>query len=131
MFLLKGGAAMTKRILIIENNEFILELLADLLTRFGYCVEQAQSGREGLEKLFCNEFDAILLDLHLYDMDGKDIYQRMKERSPILARRIVFFTGDFANPDTALFIASTGNLCLQKPFTVKQLEILLEKLFPE
>jgi DNA-binding response OmpR family regulator len=121
---------MTKRILIIENNEFILELLADLLTRLGYCVDQAQSGREGLEKLSGNQFDAILLDLHLYDIDGKVIYQKMKERSPMLARRIVFFTGDFADPDTAPFIASTGNLYLEKPFTVNQLKILLEKLFP-
>lgn len=122
---------MSKRILVIENDPFILELLTDLLTRFGYSVEGAPSGSEALAKLADDEFDGILLDIHLYDMDGREVYQKIKVRSFDLARRTVFVTGDLGNPQTASFIQETGNLCLQKPFTVMELKAILKRSFEE
>lgn len=122
---------MSKRILVIENDPFILELLTDLVTRFGYSVERAPSGSEALTKLADGEFDGILLDIHLYDMDGREVYQKIKVRSFDLARRTVFVTGDLGNPQTASFIQETGNLCLQKPFTVMELKAILKRSFEE
>lgn len=120
---------MQKRILVIENDAFIQALLSDLLTRFGYCVTRVQSGAEALEMIHRESFDTILLDIHLYDMDGKVIYQKVKERSEEVARKIVFVTGDLGNPETAVFIKETGNLSLQKPFTITEIKELLKKFF--
>lgn len=117
-----------KRILVIENDLFILELLTDLLSLLGYCVEKAASGSAALEKLNCGEFDAVLLDIHLADMDGKEVYMKVKERSSSLARRIIFMTGDVADPRTASFIRDTGNLYLEKPFTINQLKEILKRI---
>lgn len=122
---------MTKRILIIENDPFILELLPDLLTRFGYSVEKAPSGSKAIEKINREEFDGILLDIQLYDMDGTYLYRTLAERFPTLARRVVFVTGDLGNPKTASFIQKTGNLSLQKPFTIIDLKKVLAGLFQE
>lgn len=121
----EGERSAMKRILAIENDIFILELLTDLLPLFGYCVEKASSGSAALEKLDCGEFDAILLDIHLADMDGKEVYRKVKERSSSLARRIIFMTGDAADPKTASFIQETGNRCLEKPFRINQLKEIL------
>lgn len=122
---------MNKRILVIEDNPSILLLLTDLLTRFGYGVACASSGADALEKLGRGEFDAILLDICLPDMDGKAVYRMVKERSENLARRIILLTGDLGNPDTASFVAETGILFLEKPFTLLKLREVIERFFNE
>lgn len=122
---------MTKRILIIENDPFILELLSDLLTHFGYSVEKAPSGSEAMEKINREEFDGILLDIQLYDMDGRHLYRALAERSSLLAGKVVFVTGDLGNANTMSFIKETGNLCLAKPFTIIDLKKVLASLFQE
>lgn len=59
------------------------------MTRFGYSATPAPTGAEALEKLDHEELDGIFLDIHLYDMDGRVIYQKVKERSGDLASRTV------------------------------------------
>ena len=122
---------MNKRILVVENNLFILEVIGDLLTRFGYLVERAQTGKEALEQMEQGAFDAILLDIHLFDLDGKVVYSTLKERSPALAKRVIFVTGDLGNKETASFIKASGNLCLEKPFTLNQIKELMERFFQD
>lgn len=118
-----------KRILVIEDELFILELLTELLTHLGYVMEQAQSGNVALDKLDRGGYDAILLDIHLADMDGRVVYRKVQERFPSLAGRIVFMTGDLSDPNTASFIKESGNPCLEKPFTITQLDGFLRKVF--
>jgi CheY-like chemotaxis protein len=122
---------MTRRILVVENDPFILELLSDLLPRLGYGVDRAASAAAALQKLGSASFDAVLLDIYLTDMDGRELYQKVSERFPQLAGRIVFMTGDLGNPKTASFIQTTGNLSLDKPFTIRQLKEVMERLFQE
>jgi DNA-binding response OmpR family regulator len=118
-----------KRILVVENDPAILDLLIYILTSSGYGTERAESGKEASEKSSSEAFDAILLDIHLDDIDGKMIYRQLKERSPELAKRIIFVTGDIANPETRSFIEQTGNRSLLKPFTLKQVKQLMEQFF--
>ncbi|GEM_PF-6519913 len=66
-----------KRILIIENDSFIQQLLIDLLKRYGYSAEGAASGSEALRKINQSNFDGIFLDIHLDDMEGKAVYQKV------------------------------------------------------
>lgn len=120
-----------KRILIIDNDLAILEVLTFILKDLGYGVEEAGSGREAVEKISREAFDAILLDIHLDDTDGMTIYQKLKERSPSLAQKIIFVTGDMANPKTRSLIEHSGNRSLIKPFTFLQVEQILRDFFPE
>lgn len=119
---------MSKRILIIDDEQLLLDLLTHLLSNMGYEVDQALSGREAAGKLKDREYDAIFLDIKMPQMDGKEFYLKIRERFPPLAGRIVFITGDVANPQTVSFIEETGNLCLKKPFTIREVKALLEKL---
>lgn len=120
---------MSKRILIIDDEQLLLDLLTHLLSQIGYEVDQALSGREAAAKMKDREYDIIFLDIRMPQMDGKEFYLRIRERSPSLAGRIVFITGDVANPQTVSFIEETGNLYLKKPFTIREVQELLEKLF--
>lgn len=61
---------MTQRILLIDDDELLCEVLASFLEMSGYMVVQAGNGREGLERLGEGAFDLIVLDLLMPEMDG-------------------------------------------------------------
>lgn len=120
---------MAKRILIIDDEQLLLDLLTHLLSKIGYQVDQACDSREAAGKLKDQEYDAIFLDMKMPLMNGKEFYFKIQERFPDLAKRIVFITGDVANPETIAFLRETGNLFLQKPFTIKEVKTLLDRFF--
>ena len=120
---------MSKRILVIDDEPLIVDLLTHLLSRFDYQADQASHHQEALEKLSHIPFDAIFLDMRMPDIDGKEFYLQIRKRFPHLAERVVFVTGDIANPETMSFVRETGNLYLEKPFTMRSVKDLLEKYF--
>jgi adenylate cyclase len=66
------------RVLVIDDVEANRELIAHQLARQGYTVARAASGREGLELLAQTEFDVVLSDLMMDEMDGIDLLRRLK-----------------------------------------------------
>jgi two-component system response regulator AtoC len=70
------------KILIIDDEPSQLELLRMFLTRKGYVVESASSGSEGIEAEKRFEPDVVILDIHLPDMDGLEVLQHFKKKSP-------------------------------------------------
>lgn len=120
---------MNKRILLIDDEQLLLDLLTHLLCKIGYHVDQALDCREAAEKLKDQEYDAIFLDMKMPFMDGKEFYMKITERYPYLSKRIVFITGDVANQETVSFLREIGNLHLRKPFTIREVKDLLEKFF--
>lgn len=120
---------MDRDILVVDNEPVIVDLITLLLSRSGYRVDQASDATAALLKLDDQKYDAILLDMRLPELDGRALYERIKERSADLAARIIFVTGDLANPQTASFLQATGNPCLEKPFTCTQLVEVMERFF--
>lgn len=120
---------MGKRILVIDDEQLLLDLMEDLLVRLGYQVDPVLDVREAFDKLGEKEYDAVFLDMSMPLMDGREFYLKIREKFPALAGRIVFVTGDLANPVTASFIKESGNLLLQKPFTLSEVKDLLERCF--
>ncbi len=120
---------MAKRILIIDDEQLLLDLLTHLLSKIGYEADQALDSREAASKLKDQKYDAIFLDMKMPLMDGKELYFKIQERFPDMAKRVVFITGDIANPETVSFLEETGNLFIQKPFTIKEVKNLLDGFF--
>jgi two-component system NtrC family sensor kinase len=108
-------------VLAVDDEMVILDLIVDALGRDGHRVDTASSGREALDKLERGSYDILLLDLKMPDMDGRELFERIKARWPALSRRIVFASGDTIHPDTRRFIDQAGRPCIDKPF---KLEVL-------
>lgn len=75
------------RLLIIEDEETIALPLKKALEKKGYAVDYENNGKSGLNTALINEYDCILLDLNLPEMDGIKIAQKLKEEkisTPIL-----------------------------------------------
>jgi two-component system, OmpR family, KDP operon response regulator KdpE len=66
-----------KRILLIDDDVNILRVFTSILTREGYLVETAETGKAALEKLKKESFDACLVDVKLPDMDGTELLQKI------------------------------------------------------
>lgn len=120
---------MAKRILIVDDEQLLLDLLTHLLSKIGYEADQVLDSREAASKLKDQKYDAIFLDMKMPLMDGKALYFKIQERFPDMAKRVVFITGDIANPETVSFLEETGNLFIQKPFTIKEVKNLLDGFF--
>jgi CheY-like chemotaxis protein len=86
------------KILIVEDEPSVLNLFRYLLTDGGYSVTTAQSGPEAMEKLD-EGFDLVLTDLNMEDMDGMEVLEVVKERSPKTA--VIVVTG-YATLDSAV-----------------------------
>jgi DNA-binding response OmpR family regulator len=69
---------MAKTILIVEDDKFLRELIAQKLTKEGYDISEAVDGEEGIKKIKTEKPDLVLLDLILPGIDGFEVLSRMK-----------------------------------------------------
>ncbi len=113
-----------KRILLVDDD---IELLQSLAEQLGLLEEfatiQADTGAEALEIAKNDYFDAILLDVGLPDMDGREVCRLMR-RAGVKAS-IIMLTGADSEADTILGLDSGANDYITKPF---RLDVLLARL---
>jgi two-component system NtrC family sensor kinase len=124
---LAQAPAKTQRILVVDDEPAIRDLLAKALGTEGHAVDLAESGAEAWHKVQSQTYGCILLDLKMPGMSGQQLYYRMAESDQELARRVIFMTGDTANPDTRDFMSATGNPAVSKPFNVEELRQQIQK----
>ena len=97
-----------------------LSLREYALRRSGQEVDVAHSGLERWQAIQANTYDIFLLDLRMPEMNGKELFGRLEEWRPNLAKRVIFLTGDSLNDETQSFLADAGNSCLSKLFTLER-----------
>ena len=119
------SAARPLRVLAVDDEPVILDLLVDVLSGARHSVDTAAGGQEALRKLERGRYDLVLLDLKMPDIDGRRVFETICERWPDLRERVVFASGDTVHPGTRAFVERTGRPCIEKPF---RLEVLAEIL---
>jgi PAS domain S-box-containing protein len=114
--------------LVVDDEPEIADMLAELLEGAGYRVRIADSGVTAQRQLAVRDFDLILSDLRMPDLDGPGLHAWIRANRPNLLSRIGFVTGDTLGPSAASFLASTDRPCLEKPFTAKALRRFVEQV---
>ncbi|HMP73871.1 MAG TPA: response regulator [Kiritimatiellia bacterium] len=109
---------MNERILIIDDDELVRTGLAGNLSREGYQVIQAASGREAGEKVGEASFDLAICDLMLGDMDGIDLLRHLRESTPEMA--VVMLTGHGSVGNALEALQSGASDYIQKPATPEE-----------
>lgn len=117
------------RVLVVDDDPAVLEMMKEAFEAFGYEADGALTAREALDRLENgDDYDALLVDIRLPDMDGQTLSRQIAGRYPSLARRIVLSTADIVTGD-ALAFANDGRIrCLMKPFSLQELESALDTL---
>ncbi len=105
------------RVLVVDDEADIADLLRDLLEAAGYEVATAESGSVALALLAEARFDALVSDLHMPGIDGAALWREVRQRDAALARRMLFVTGDTLSPSVRQFLDDSGCASLAKPFT--------------
>lgn len=75
-----------KKILIVEDDQYIRELYVEILEEEGFYVEHASDGETGYQKIFHGGYDLVLLDIMLPKMDGLMILDKIKNETPPINR---------------------------------------------
>ena len=107
------------RILLIEDDDAIRQLLMENLARDGHAVTTAANGREGLERYRPGAFDLIVTDLIMPEKEGLEMLQELKVRDPNLRALAMSAGGHFRAPENYLRLATllgAANI-IAKPFT--------------
>jgi PAS domain S-box-containing protein len=118
------------RILVVDDEPAIRVSIDRFLVRRGHRVETAAEGEEALriiERAATDPFDVIVSDLRMPGLSGEQLYRILCQRDPSWQQRIVFITGDAANPHAAAFAAAHAPVIL-KPFDLTELGHLIEDL---
>jgi|GEM_PF-1739687 len=117
-------------VLVIDDDPQVIHLLERVLSRTGYYVQAERDPMAALERLLQDSYDVIILDLMMPQMSGMELYERLMQRSPALARRLLFITGDATRSASRAFLDGTGQPYLLKPFTAQQLLAAVRRLHP-
>ena len=110
------------RVLVVDDDLAIRELLQAALARSGYKVTAVAGAKQALDLLEDATFDVILLDLVMPEMTGQEFFAELRRQKPALARSVIFVTGAAMDPNAQRFIADTGRPLLTKPFDLNDLE---------
>jgi signal transduction histidine kinase/CheY-like chemotaxis protein len=105
-----------RRILVVDDEERIRDLLTRTLALDEHVVTAAASAPEALEHLKNGAFDLVLSDIMMPGVSGIDLYREIESRHRPLANRMIFFTGAAPREEHLDFFARTGLPCLHKPF---------------
>ena len=117
------------RVLVVDDEENILELLRNVLTSDGHRVDTARSGDEALALLAEHGYDLLITDIKMPGMSGQALYQRVKEMDSELAQHTLFITGDTVSAETRSFLQRVDNPCLAKPFRMREVREAVDSLF--
>jgi PAS domain S-box-containing protein len=108
-------------ILVVDDEPAVLKFLCRTLRGQGYNVDGVQNASEVLLKFQNDGYDLILLDIKLPGMSGIDLYKHMQKKEPLLAKKVVFITGDVMGGNTRSFLSRTKAHYIVKPFSAGQL----------
>jgi len=115
----------SQRILVIDDERNIVDLIVRVLKESGYRVEGVTSARLALKRLHQEQYNLIISDIKMPGMDGPRCEKEVRAMDPALAERIIFITGDLLSPTTRAFLERWDGKRIKKPFNVEELKALV------
>ena len=117
----------TKRILVVDDDPDIRQVLLDRMSSFGYVVETATDGRDALDAVQRGRFDGMLLDMLMPGIGGLEVLRRTRVSHPDLP--VVVVTALSVQQQAAQAVAEGARAYLLKPFDASQLKQVVEQCF--
>lgn len=103
-------------ILIIDDDKLIINLLSQVLLYLSYTVQVETDSQKALSILTQQEFDLILCDVNMPNLNGLELFNQLKLKHPHYCDKMIFMTGDSTQKQ------QLSQPCLIKPFTPEELE---------
>lgn len=123
-----GGSMAGKRVLVVDDEAFLLECLADAIGSWGCAVTACGLAAEAIQKLQIDAYDLIVSDIRMPGLSGIQLFDWIREHQPAMAQKIIYTTGDSFDPETRTFLEQAKLPHLGKPFDLKKLKQAMEDL---
>ncbi|HYH84479.1 MAG TPA: ATP-binding protein, partial [Pyrinomonadaceae bacterium] len=114
------------RILVVDDEDYVRELLADILEREGCEVALASEAREALQLFEPGEFDAVFTDVGLPGMSGWELARAVRERDEEVALAVITGWGDTVSPEEQT--EAQADWIVPKPFSVERIIGLVQEV---
>jgi two-component system cell cycle response regulator DivK len=121
---------MSKRILVIEDQEDNRRIMRDLLTSVGYEMLEAVTGEEGVALAARERPDLILMDIQLPGLDGYEATRRIKGNTGLRQIPIIAVTSYALSGDDAKALAAGCDAYVTKPFSPRALLAKIREYLP-
>jgi CheY-like chemotaxis protein len=122
----KNSQPKAKRVLVIDDQPIVTDLLVSVLERMNYKSEVASCGRDGVEMFEKEGFDLVVTDLGMPDISGWEVSKTIKQKNPDVP--VIIITGWGIDPDPDKMKDSKVDFIINKPFQLDQLEKIIKSL---
>jgi two-component system, NtrC family, sensor kinase len=119
------------RVLIVDDEPHIRNVVSRYLGKRGYEVREAGDGEAALRLAEAEPFDVVILDWRMPRLGGAEVLARWHDEDPELAQRVIIATGDVTAEDADASTETTGRPVLAKPFELEDLERLVAAVLAE
>lgn len=113
------------RILVIDDEKILNEMLQESLKAVGYIVDGAYDGVEGIGFLRYNKYDVVLLDIRMPRKDGLEVLKFIKEAYPDI--KVIIITGLASKEEVKETVKHGAFACLKKPFRLEKVLQTIEQ----
>ncbi len=117
-----------RRALVVDDEESNAALVRRVLAGSGYEVESTTLSRRALVMIERNAYDAVICDVKMPELSGQELYGRVCQIRPEMARRFIFITGDIDGEDTREFLDQSRCSYFMKPFNLDRLTAAVDLL---
>jgi two-component system response regulator AtoC len=118
---------MARRVLLVDDEEDIVEVIQDRLEAYGFTVTTAGTGLEALQKLSVEKFDGIFLDVKMPEMGGIEALEEIRKTDKQIP--VIIITASSTRDAAIEAIAKGANEYVLKPFAWEELKAKIEKVY--
>ncbi len=115
--------------LVVDDEPDVAELISEVLKKDGFQVDVANSGSEAVRYLQAAEYDLLLSDLNMPEMDGRRLYEVLKTKYPKILQVTGFITGDTLGNSSRTLLQESKCPYLEKPVSPDGLRNLINEIF--
>ena len=117
-----------RKALVVDDEESNAALVRRVLAGAGYDVESTTLSRRALAMIERTAYDAVIADVKMPELSGQELYGRVCQIRPEMARRFIFITGDIDGEETRQFLTETRCSYFMKPFNLDRLTAAVDTL---
>jgi two-component system response regulator AtoC len=118
---------MGRRVLLVDDEEDIIEVIQDRLEAYGFTVVTAGTGLEALKKLSMERFDGVFLDVKMPEMGGIEALEEIRKKNKKIP--IIIITSSSTRESAIEALAKGANDFVLKPFEWPELKAKIEKVY--